>query len=74
MPFFDKSKYVKQSLAANFETLAGNIIHYEDIFRKNIYATKDKTYNHLKRIMKDLDLVVVSCDKESCVVIINKID
>ena len=40
---------------------------------KNIFSAKDNTYNHLKRIIKDPNLVVVSRDK-SCVVIMNKID
>ena len=48
---------------------------YVDIFTKNgLYATTDYTYKHLKRIIKDPNLVVVSGDKESCVVIMNKSD
>ena len=45
---------------------------YVDIFTKNVYATTDYTYKHLKRIIKDPNLVVVSGNKESCVVIMNK--
>ena len=35
---------------------------------KNVYATTDYTYKHLKRIIKDTNLVVISADKESCVI------
>ena len=47
---------------------------YVGIFTKNVYATTDYTHKHLKRIIKDPSLVVVSSDKESCVVIRNKSD
>ena len=47
---------------------------YVDIFIKNVYATTGYTHKHLKRIIKNPNLVVVSGDKESCVVIMNKSD
>ena len=47
---------------------------YVDIFTKNVYATTDYTYKHLKRIIKDPNLVAVSVDKKSCLVIMNKGD
>ena len=88
--FVDKNKNIKKHLAANFESLADKITEnldshkredfheflraYVDIFTKNVYATTDYTYKHLKRIIKDPNLVVVSGDKESCVVIMNKSD
>ena len=37
-----------------------------------MYATTDYTYKHLKRIVDGKNLVVVSGDKESCVVFIDK--
>ena len=88
--FVDKNKNIKKHLAANFESLADKITEnldshkredfheflraYVDIFTKNVYATTDYTYKHLKRIIKDPNLAVVSGDKESCVVIMNKSD
>ena len=47
---------------------------YVDIFTKSVYTTTDYTYKHLKRIVNDKNLVVVSGDKESCVVLIDKAD
>ena len=83
----DESKNMKKHLAANFESLADKITEnldshkreefhellraYVDIFTKNAHATTDYTYKHLKRIIKDPNLVVVLGDKESCVVIMN---
>ena len=85
-----KIKASKKHLAANFESLADKITDnldshkredfqeflkaYIDIFTKIVFATTDYTYKHLKRIIKDPNLVVVSGDKESCVVIMNKSD
>ena len=76
-----------KNLAANFESFADKITEnldshkgeefheflraYVDIFTKNAHATTDYTNKHLKRIIKDPNLVVVSGDKESCVVIMN---
>ena len=88
--FVDKNKNIEKHLAANFESLADKITEnldshkwedfheflraYVDIFTKNVYATTDYTYKHLKRIVKDLNLLVVSGDIESCVVIMSKSD
>ena len=47
---------------------------YVDMFTKNIYATCDKTYKNLKRIINDPNIAFVSGDKESCVVIMNRSD
>ena len=47
---------------------------YRDIFTKNIYATRDNTYKNLKRIINDPNIAVVSGEKESCVVIMNRSD
>ena len=88
--FVDKNKNIKKHLAANFESLADKITEnvdnhkredfheffraYVDIFTKYVYATTDYTYKHLKRIIKDPNLAVISGNKESCVVIMNKSD
>lgn len=45
-----------------------------DIFAKNIYAMKDNTYNHLKRIIKNPNFVEVSGDKELCIITMSEID
>ena len=45
-----------------------------DIFTKNIYAARDNTYKNLERIINDPNIAVVSGDKESCVVIMNRSD
>ena len=39
-----------------------------------MYTTTDYTYKHLKRTVNDENLVVVSGDKDSCVVLIGKTD
>ena len=88
--FVDKNKYVKQNLAANMEVLAEKLnknvpntekenFHeflrgYTDIFTKNIYKAKDDTYKNLKKVTNDPDLVVISGDKDSSVVVMNKED
>ena len=86
--FVDKNKHVKNNLAANFISLAQLTNEYItderkedyheflraycDIFTKNIYNSKDFTYNNLKRLIKDENVVVILGDKDSCVVIMNK--
>ena len=88
--FVHKNKNIKKHLAVNFESLADKITEnldshkwedfhkflrtYVDIFSKNVYAATDYTYKHLKRIIKDLNPVLVSGEKESCVVIMTKCD
>ena len=88
--FVDTNRNIKKHLAANFEYLADKITEnldshkredfpeflraYVDTITKNVYATTDYTYKHLKGIIKDPNLVVVSGDKESCVVMMNKSD
>ena len=88
--YVDKNKHVKKNLAANFESLAqavnSEILNEEkedfheflraycDIFTKNVYSTKDYTYSNLKRLIKDDTLVVIPGDKDSCVIIMDKVD
>ena len=47
---------------------------YTDIFIKDMNNTKDHTYNNLKGLIKNKNLCVLSGDKVSCVIIINKQD
>ena len=42
------------------------------IFTKNIYPTKDYTYKNLKNLIENKDLVVISGDKDSCVIILKR--
>lgn len=88
--FVDKNKYVKKNVAASLESLAqltnDHISNerkkeyheflraYCDIFIKNIYNSKDFAYCNLKRLIKKESIVVILGVKDSCVVIIDKID
>ena len=88
--FVDKNKHLKKQLAANFEThlhRASDCVHhqnlencheflraYTDIFTKNVYATEDFTYSNLKNIIKNDKLVILSGDKDLCVVIMQRGD
>ena len=45
---------------------------YRGIFIKNMNNTKDHTYNNLKRLIKNKNRCVLSGDKDSCIIIMNK--
>ena len=45
---------------------------YRGIFIKNMNNTKDHTYNNLKRLIKNKNRRVLSGDKDSCIIIMNK--
>ena len=47
---------------------------YTKIFIKNMNNTKDHTYNNLKILIKNKNLCVLSEDKDSYVIIMNKQD
>ena len=88
--FVDKNKHIKKILAANFESIGDRIIDnlqndqrenfheflcaYVDILTKSVYKTTDYPYKYLKRIINDKNLVAVSGDNESCVVLMDKTD
>ena len=88
--YVDKNKYVKRNLASHFESLAYSInknikneereeVHeflraYCDKFTKNIYATRDPTFSNLKRLRNDDSIVIIPGDKDSSVVIMDKVD
>ena len=88
--FMNKSKNQTKFLAANLELTCQRVdkdidqgmkeeFHeflrgYTDIFIKNINNTKDHTYNNLKGLIKNKNLCVLSGDKDSCVIIMNKQD
>ena len=86
----DKPKHLKKNIAANFEPVSHRVSEsinhdqredfheflraYTDIFTKHIYATKDFTYKDLKNIIKDENKAVLSGDKDSSSVIMEKDD
>ena len=45
-----------------------------DIFIKNMNNTEDHTDNNLKQLIKNKTLCVLSGDKDSCVILMNKQD
>ena len=88
--FINKSKNQQKFLAGNLESICQKVdkdidqgmkeeFHellrgYTEIFIKNMNNTKDHTYNNLKQLIKKKNLCVLSGDKDSCVVIMNKQD
>ena len=88
--FINKSKNQRKFLGENIESICQMVgkdidqgmkeeFHeflwrYTDIFIKNIKNTKDHTYNNLKRLIKNKNLCVLSGDKDSWFIIMNKQD
>ena len=88
--FIDKNKHIKKVLAANLETVADKITEtltkdnrenfheylraYTDIFTKNVYNTKDFTYQNLKNLVNNKDVVIVPGDKDSAIIVMNRPD
>ena len=88
--FMNKSKNQQKFLAANLESICQKVdkdidqgmkgeFHellrgYTDIFIKNMNNTKDHTYKNLRQLIKNKNLCILSADKDSCVVIMNKQD
>ena len=65
------SPFVDQTKVEDFHEL---LRAYTDIFTKNIHATKDCTYKHLKTLTENKDLLVSSGYKDSCLVILKRSD
>ena len=81
---------MKKSIAADFEIVSHRVsesVNHDkledfheflrantDIFTKHIYATKDFTYKNLKNIIKDENVAILSGDKDSSIVIMQKDD
>ena len=88
--FVNKNRDLKKNLAANLETIASKTspfvdqtkledFHdffqaYTDIFTKNVHLTKDYTYKNLKNLIENKDLVVISGDEDSCLVVLKRSD
>ena len=85
--FVDKNKYIKKDIAVEFETLCSSVdkdISPDDkenfheflrsatnTFIQNVYRTKDNTYNLLKPLKTNKDIVLLSGHKDSSVVILD---
>ena len=88
--YVDKNKNVKRNVATESESLSiildkyinpwskGNFHEYlraaRNIFTKNIYNDHDNTFKSLTNLRKNENIIVLSGDKESCIVILNKAD
>ena len=88
--YINKTKNARKFLAANFETLVQRtsdsveaqrleeyhefLRGYIDIFTKNAFQAKDFIYHNLKNLIREKDVVVMKCDKDSSVVILYKTD
>ena len=88
--FIDKNRHVKLNLLSEFELLLNQVsssipvCQHEDfkhflrvhsnLFHQNIFSTSDYTYKVLQKLALDPDLVVLSGDKDSSVVIMQRAD
>ena len=86
----DKNRDIKRSLAVEFETLSSKLDPFikkdskknfheylrpaTSIVSNNEYRDIDNTFKLLSRLRKNENIVVISADKESCTVILNKTD
>ena len=44
------------------------------IITKNIYTGKDNIFRSLQKLRKNKDIIIISADKDPCIVILNKKD
>ena len=88
--FVNKSKHTKRNVAVELESLASEIDHNIDSsekenihkylrswtnkFTENIHGTKDNTFKSLRKLKQHDDVVLLNADKESCIIILSKID
>ena len=88
--YVDKNKYVKRNVATELESLSIILDKYinpsskenfheylraaTNIITKNIYNDHDNTFKSLVNLRKNENIIVLSADKESCTVILNKAD
>ena len=86
--FVEKNKYIKKDIAVEFKTLCSSVdknISPEDkenfheflrsatsTFTQSVYRTKDSIYNLLKPLQRNRDIVLLSGDKDSSAVILDK--
>ena len=77
--FVDKNTFIKRNIAGCVNTDVKEDFHeflrgHIDKFTQNIYHSKDNTVKSLKDIRNNKNIVILSGDKDSSVVIMNKID
>ena len=88
--FTDKNKYIKRNVAVEIETLARfldpHVPHREkeyfheylrsatNIIIKNVYSDVDNTYKSLSNLLNNKNIVVLAAGKETCTVILHRMD
>ena len=88
--FIDKNRFIKRDLGVELESLAASVDEFvspevKEEFHQflrnttytltnNVYHTKDDTYNKTKSLRDNKNIVILSGDKDSSIVIMNKID
>ena len=88
--FTDKNKYVKRSVAVELKILArvwdGQVTHTnkeslhaylrlaKNIITKNVYNDVNSTYKLLRNLINNKNIVILAADKETCTVILNRMD
>ena len=86
--FVDQNKYIKKNVAVVFETLCSSVdkdtspddqenFHeflksVTNAFTQNVHTSKDNTYNLLKSLKPNKNIVFLSGDKDSSVVILDR--
>ena len=63
--------FIKEDSKENFHEYLRSVTN---IVSNNVYRDKDNTFRLLNRLRKNENIVVLSADKESCTVILNKTD
>ena len=88
--YIDKNKFMKRELIVELETLANtvdNTVKPENkeefheflrsttnIFTQNVFHTKDKTFKSLSELRQNKNIVILSGDKDSSIVIMDRKD
>ena len=88
--FIDKNRFINRDLGVELESLAASVDEFvspevKEEFHQflrnttytltnNVYHTKDDTYNKTKSLRDNKNIVILSGDKDSSIVIMNKID
>ena len=63
--------FIKVGSKENFHEYLRSVTN---IISNNVYQDKDNTFKLLNRLRKNENIVVISADTESCMVILNKTD
>ena len=86
----DKNRHIKRNLAVELEALSSKLDPFikvdskenfheylrsvTNIVSNKVFRDKDNTFKLLSRLRKNENIVVISADKQSCTVILNKTD